>query len=212
MSDVVNTTAPNDDPKSKMRSLMIKSVSGKRDLGSAEVTRYLLSEPSYHSEFTPVYLNLNVDIKEIQIENFQEDDTESMTIYKKTLIDFFSNRYLISSLESDLNSIIHLLDFSQKYKVNKNKLEKRNNSQKIIVISFPKIRADKKDKNKYSEYCKYQLIKYYPWTYLNINEIKNQENSIQLWEQYVLLAPQSVKDTVNFDDNLSKQLMLYQGF
>lgn len=89
-SDVVNTTAPNDDPKSKMRSLMIKSVSGKRDLGSAEVTRYLLSEPSYHSEFTPVYLKLNIDIKEIQIENFQEEESESLTVYKKSLIDFYS--------------------------------------------------------------------------------------------------------------------------
>ena len=153
-SDVVNTTAPNDDPKSKMRSLMIKSVSGKRDLGSAEVTRYLLSEPSYHSEFTPVYLNLNIDIKEIQIENFQEEESESLTVYKKSLIDFYSNRNSVPSLALAVNTILHLLDFVQKYKLNKNKLEQRNNTNKIIVISFPKLRADKKDKNKYSEYCK----------------------------------------------------------
>ena len=42
---------------------------------------------------------------------------------------------------------------------------------------------------------------------MNINEIKNKENSINIWEQFIQIAPQSVKNTVNFDDNLSKQLI-----
>jgi len=35
----------------KLRSCMLKTVAGKRDLGQCEVSRLLMSEPLYHSSF-----------------------------------------------------------------------------------------------------------------------------------------------------------------
>ena len=60
-----------------MRSIIVKSIAGKRDLGQCEVARLLLSEPLYHSNFN--YVNLSTDLftKEVNISNKADDDDDA---------------------------------------------------------------------------------------------------------------------------------------
>lgn len=196
---------------------MIRSVAGKRDLGAGEVSRYLLSEPTYHSEFDAVFLNLQLDIKEIDINAFQEsneaNNEESQTnneksIYKNSIIDFYANRFNNHSLREYISSINHLIQFAQLFKVNSktNKLEKRPNPEKMVVIPYPRVNQNANNKRQQAEYCKYQLIKYSPWTIDDIDDLKSNENSISNWENFLKNAPENVLNTLNFETNLSAKL------
>ena len=51
-----------DNPTKQLKKLMLKTVSGKRDLGKCEVSRLLLSEPLYSSYFQ--YVNICLDLKD----------------------------------------------------------------------------------------------------------------------------------------------------
>jgi hypothetical protein len=60
LKDVISHATEEDNPHSKMRSIMLKSIAGKRDLGQCEVAHLLLSEPLYHLNFN--YVNLSTDL------------------------------------------------------------------------------------------------------------------------------------------------------
>ena len=49
-----------DDPVTKIRSMVLKTINGKRDLGQCEVSRLLLSAPLYHSSFA--YIKFSLDL------------------------------------------------------------------------------------------------------------------------------------------------------
>lgn len=127
---------------------MIKSAAGKRDLGSGEVSRYLLSEPCYHSEFEYVKLNLNVEEKEINLQtNNNKENEDNYHTFKKNIIDFYANRFNESLLDNKLDKIECLIDFVQYFKLDKEgNLQSRRNPLKIVVLPFPKYRPNKKDK------------------------------------------------------------------
>lgn len=210
--DVISTSTEDQDPRSKLRSLMIRSVAGKRDLGAGEVSRYLLSEPTYHSEFDAVFLNLDLNVKELNIENFQSNENEhdsEKSIYKNSIIDFYANRLKNPFLSEYINSILHLIHFVQLFKINNksNKLEKRHNPDKIVVIPYPKVNQNKQNKKQYAEYCKFQLIKYSPWTVDQLEQIKSTDNSIEKWEDFLKTSPENVLNSLSFDNNLSAKLI-----
>lgn len=214
--DVVGNSSDEDDPRSKLRSLMIRSVAGKRDLGSGEVSRYLLSEPTYHSEFDAVFLNLDLNVKEIDIENFQITDENAVndyqdtekSLYKNSLIDFYANRQKNEYLSQYNENIMHLIHFAQIFKVNtkSHKIEKRHNPDKIVIIPYPRINQNKNNRKQYADYCKFQLIKYSPWNIDNIEELKSTLNSINNWEEFLRNAPENILNSLNFDTNLSAKL------
>ena len=116
--------------------------SGKRDLGSGEVCRYLLSEPCYHMDFSPVYLHLIFNHRELDISRSR--DTGHPLTFKKTLIDNYLNRNNIAEVVPHLSKINNLIDFALNFEINGNILRLRINPNKIIVITYPKIRLVKK--------------------------------------------------------------------
>ena len=65
-NSVISHASDGDNPITKLRSLMLKSVGGKRDLGQCEVSRLLLSEPLYSSPFEFVTVSLKL-VQERQI-------------------------------------------------------------------------------------------------------------------------------------------------
>ncbi len=99
-----------------MRSIIVKSIAGKRDLGQCEVARLLLSEPLYHSYFN--YVNLSTDLftKEVNISNKADDDDDAT---KKNIIDFYANRYNNQRLQNSLDDVHNLMDFARKFMVKK---------------------------------------------------------------------------------------------
>ena len=57
---VILNSDQNDNPASKLRSVMLKKVSGKLDLGQCEVCRLLMSEPLFFSTFEYVTQSLEL--------------------------------------------------------------------------------------------------------------------------------------------------------
>ena len=86
---VVLYAKEDDSATTKLRSLMIKSVSGKRDLGQCEVCRLLLSEPLYSSTFE--YVTQSLELKQSKELNNLNNRIDTQAT-NKTLIDFFANR------------------------------------------------------------------------------------------------------------------------
>jgi hypothetical protein len=136
MKDVIGRATEEENPQTKIRSIMLKSIAGKRDLGQCEVSRLLLSEPMYHSTFN--YVNLSTDLftKEVNINaNANEDDDAT----KKNIIDFYADRFNNQRLQNALDDINNLMEFTRKFIVKKGELALRENPEKVVVIPFPKV-------------------------------------------------------------------------
>jgi hypothetical protein len=185
--DIIKDTTPETDPKGRLKSLMINQVAGKRDLGQCEVSRLLLSEPLYHSTFTYISQNLDLDNREI---NTTGNDNELAS--KKNIIDHYANRSIYSGMEQNIN----LITFLQKYKLTKNEIVSRNIDEKLVVTTFPKYRYNKNDKEKYKKYCYYAIIKYKPWTKDDYETIKNKDTAVQRWEQFLENATPEILSTI----------------
>ena len=122
---------------------MVKSINGKRDLGSGEVCRYLLSEPCYHSDFSPVYLHLNFNHRQLDLS--RSTDVDQPLSFKKSLLDYFANRNNIELIVPHLHKISNLIDFARNFEIMSDRLRIRKNSNKTVIITFPKIRLVKKN-------------------------------------------------------------------
>ena len=60
--------------QTKLRSLMIKSIAGKREFSQREVSRLLLSEPLYHSDFQYVSLITDLNTQEINTNKYADSE------------------------------------------------------------------------------------------------------------------------------------------
>jgi hypothetical protein len=130
--DVIGPAAFDENPTSKLRSIMIRSVAGKRDIGQCEISRLLMSQPLYHSSFSYVTISTELDKREINISRNQSPDAPAT---KKSLIDFYANRKTNKNLENKLDTITCLVSFVKKFQLNsKNELVARTNPEQTIVI------------------------------------------------------------------------------
>ena len=134
--DVIGASTDEDNPQSKLRSVMLKSIAGKRDLGQCEVSRLLLSEPLYHSSFNYVTINTDLDSREVNLD--KDADSDDLAT-KKSIIDYYAERKTISEIQHLLHDSINLIDFIKIFNIKKNKLILRENSQKCVVITYPRV-------------------------------------------------------------------------
>ena len=86
--DVISHATNEDDPKSKIRSLMIKHITG--DIGQCEVARLLMRQILFHSSFEYVTFCTNSNSRKI---NTNPDLPNDAPACKKTLIDYYANRF-----------------------------------------------------------------------------------------------------------------------
>ena len=164
--DIVETANDIENPQTKIRSLMLRSIAGKRDIGQCEVSRLLLSEKMYHSTFNYVTINTELDVREL---NLTTNSDESSSAFKQSLIDFYAKRKSNFFLRCHLEKIKNFITFAKLFKINnKNQLEIRPDHRNTVVISYPKIRFNKEDFEKYKLYSYYQMIKYSEWDIANI--------------------------------------------
>ncbi len=84
-TSVMSHARQDDDPTSKLRSLMLKTIGCNRDIGQSEVCRLILSEPLYHTTFQ--FVNQSLDFGNRQINIGSNNDEESAFV--KTMLDFF---------------------------------------------------------------------------------------------------------------------------
>ena len=99
---------------------MLKTVSGKRDLGQCEVSRLLMSEPLYSCTFEFVVLCLDLKLSR-DIIPVNEATDESALITNETLMDQFAKRHSNPKLQPILSEINNIYSFVKKFKMFKGK-------------------------------------------------------------------------------------------
>ncbi|CAF1045089.1 unnamed protein product [Brachionus calyciflorus] len=202
--EVIGPSSLEDNPTTKIRSLMIKSIAGKRDIGQCEVSRLLLSEPLYNSSFNYVTLSTEIDSRELNL-NVNQDEESS--VIKNSLIDYFANRKNCQYLDKNLPQINCLIKFVKFFKLDsKNKLVNRPDNEKTVVITLPKIRYNPDNSEQLKSYCFHQMIKFSDWDITNLNEIRNKETAIERWNNFLKTAPEDIIEMIGFNNELSKQL------
>ena len=99
-----------DNTVTKLRSLMLKSVSGKRDLGQCEVCCLLISEPLYSSSFE--YVQQSLDLNQAKEINKLSNNGNSKAT-NSTLMDFYAHRFQNDKIQSIKDTISFFYDFVQ---------------------------------------------------------------------------------------------------
>jgi hypothetical protein len=115
---VILNTSDDDNPKSKLKSLMLKTVSGKRDLGQCEVCRLLMSEPLYSSSFEFITISLELKQSREVVSGISRDD---ITATYQSLMDHYAQRFTNLKLEPVLSQITNYYSFSKMFKSAKGK-------------------------------------------------------------------------------------------
>jgi hypothetical protein len=188
---VINNAKEDDNPVTKLRSLMLQSVSGKRDIGQCEVCRLLSSEPLYSSTFEYVKYSLELNQSRV-LKQLNKPDLPDANVTIKSLLDHFAER----SSNNLIANVNNFHEFLKKYKIAKGELVLRRNSDKIIVVTYPKVHYNPNIKEKYTEYCFYQMIKFSPWTKNDMVDLQNKETAIVRWEAFFNTASDELKNSI----------------
>lgn len=189
---VISFAKPDDDPVTKYRSLMLKSLGGHRDLGQSEVCRLILSEPLYQSSFKYIYISLDFSSKQLKT-NQNDHDSD---ICAKSILDFFGKRFTNKQIEPYLPKINHLVDFAKYFYVKNDKLLPHINPDLNVVITRPVVKYTPDDTNKYNDYCYYQLVKYSKWNDQNKDDLLNLERAIPNWKKFLEQASTDILQSI----------------
>ncbi|RMZ95107.1 ATP-dependent DNA helicase PIF1, partial [Brachionus plicatilis] len=201
---ILNYSKEGDNPKSKLRSIMLKTSCGQRDIGQCEVCRLLMSGTLYQSSFQ--YVNQSLDLNNqssLFVLNFNKTNNDDQIEFKKSLLDFYSNR---KQINKNFHNIYNFVDFCQNFQITKNEIATRPNPDKVVIITKPKLRFNPDDIENHRKFCYYQLIKYSAWDSSDINTLCNFETAIQRFENFIKTAPQNVIHSLNFFNNFLKEL------
>ena len=150
---VMTQTTETDSGARIIRKLIIRSV-GERDFSIKEVMHHLLSLKLYRSTFNVISVSLEGTRKI----NFQANGIES----EPSLIDKYATRGDMSFTECRSEILgLNFLNFVSKYNVVNGELKKRQ--KEVIVRTYPSYYSNPTSEL-YPQYCKFQLIKYKPWS------------------------------------------------
>ena len=171
----VNNIHDHSEAQKALRSAMVRSV-GERDFSAQETAHMLLSLPLTSCTFNFVSVSLTGSRK------LTEDEQSGELVLQQSMFDHYATRENLPGT--------NLYQFIAKYTVVKGKIAKRHIP--VIVRTFPSYSSNPHSEH-YSEYCKYQLIKYKPWhgdpTTLWTNSsptLNEQVDTITAYRQFLL--------------------------
>ena len=173
-NDIIGTATEEDNPQSKLRSLMLRSIAGKRDLDQCEISRLLLSELLYHSTFNYVTLCTDLNNKQVNLDKNANDDDDAV---KSSIIDFYANRYDNPRLQKELDDVNNLIDFVRKFTIKNNQLTARDNAESTVVITFPKVDSF------------HAWGQNMPWDKSSLHIITDYDNATTRWATFLQNAP-----------------------
>ena len=191
---VISHATQDDNPASKIRSIMLKSVAGSRDLGQCEISRLLLSEPHYRSSFIHITVSLELNKREINCHS----NTPNSPATKWSLLDYYAMRKTNPLLIKHDHLLLNFLEFAKRFYISKNNLVLCSNPDLTVVITHPTVQYQPLIKEIYNKYCFYQMIKYSSWTIENLPEISNELNATERWETFLSTASETVKTALRF--------------
>ena len=134
------------DARTALRSAMVRSV-GERDFSAQETAHQLLSLPLVSCTFS--FVTLSLDGGRPLTKNLQSGEQ----VIHLSLLDHYATR---SGLP-DMNP----MQFVSNYSVFRAEVQKRPSP--VIVRAFPQYSSNPRSEQ-YGRYCKYQLLKYKPWS------------------------------------------------
>jgi hypothetical protein len=191
--DIIGSSSEEDNPTTKLRSLMLKSIAGKRDIGQCEVSRLLFSDNMYHSSFSYISQTTDLDSREV---NIQQISDENAPATKKSMIDYFAHRKSDASLQPYLNEIVNLVEFARLFQIKNNSIIQRPDAYKTVVVTYPRVRYNPNNIEKLKEYCYRQMIKYSSWDISNIDVIRDKNTAIQRWNTFLKTASPEILATI----------------
>ena len=184
----VNRLRDNDRASSALRRAMIEVV-GDRDIGSQETAHLLLGKPLYSSTFA--FLCVSLDGSRRVRTGQDENDNQGDEALDPSLIDNYASRAQWQGNHPEIQNL-NIVQFASTYQVTKGELRRRK--QEIVIRTFPNFSSNPSGKN-YGKYCKYQLIKYKPWSgqVTSVwNELEdNDDNHIQCYHDFLSSATAS---------------------
>lgn len=137
----------NSDGRRVLRTALLHSV-GERDFSAQETSHMLLSLPLFSCTYNFVTVALNSSRKVTR-----DDNSGELTLEASALDDYASRDASLAHL--------NLCQFVSNYHTIRGKVTKR--SAPVIVRTFPSFSSNPQS-DLYDQYCKFQLIKYRPWT------------------------------------------------
>ena len=142
----VDRLSDDSDAHKALKSAMVRSV-GERDFSAQETAHQLLSLPLVSCTFSFVALSLDGG------RALTRDEHSGEQILEHSLLDHYAMRSTLPG--------VNLIEFVSKYSVYHGELRKRPST--VIVRTFPQHPSNPHG-DRYGQYCKYQLIKYKPWS------------------------------------------------
>jgi hypothetical protein len=129
---------------------------GERDFSAQETMHLLLSLKLHSSSFTVVPVSLHGSRK------VNTSVSPAAKCTSNSLLDYYAKRKIyVEKVPNVMN--INFMQFVSKYKIVKGEL--RHRSTRFVPKVFPKYSCNPKGEH-YALYCKYQLLKYRPWSNL----------------------------------------------
>eukprot|EP00795_Rhopilema_esculentum_P003598 gene3598-13017_t len=147
----IKSTSDSGNTSKKIKQLMMKAV-GQRDMSIQEVMHQTLSLNLFSSSFEVVSVSFD------GIRRLTNEDGEVVT--HTSLLDNYAFRKNFINDEPAIVSL-NFIQFTSKFVVKNERLHKRKSD--VVVQTFPRYSSSPQSSN-YGLYCKYQLLKYKPWS------------------------------------------------
>lgn len=160
-------SADNSSNSHKAIKKVVMKTLGERDYAAQETMHHLLSLKLHSSSFNVIPVSLNGS-RRVRT-NVLENDTDA-TCTSNSLLDVYANREQYDDSRKVMN--MNFKQFATTFKVCNGKLEKLPDN--VIPQFFPTYSCNPKGPY-FASYCKYQLLRYKPWTKSENNAWNNQE-------------------------------------
>ena len=132
------------------------SAVGERDISAQETAHLLLSEPLHSCTYSFISVSLDGSRQVCNQQGELQDTSSTMP----SMLDLYASRTQLDADDPTISSL-SFIQFVQKYSTVKKELRKR--SKDVVVRTFPSFSPNSRSPS-YGQYCKYQLIKFKPWT------------------------------------------------
>ena len=151
----VDKVKPDDKASSTIKKAMMKVV-GERDFSAQETAHMLISNPLFHCTYQ--FITLSLDGSRRVKKKDEQDEGDSPDALDASMIDHYASRSLwVKKFPNILD--LNLVQFASQFVIRKGEANYRN--KEVIVRTVPSYSSSSKH---YPKYCKYQLIKYKPWS------------------------------------------------
>jgi hypothetical protein len=190
---IMSNVPCNSNPHKAIKKVVMKTI-GERDYAAQETMHHLLSLKLHSSSFNVMPVSLNGSRR------INTSTTEADVCSNNSLLDVYANRAQYKNAKDTAE--LNFVQFATQFKVVNNKLTRLPNN--VVPRIFPTYSCNPRGPN-FSQYCKYQLLRYKPWRLTQDNAWDSDEPSdedlINKWQEFLQTpyAKQNVPDQpINF--------------